>query len=261
MHDQKWISLVGLLLCAGLNATMAETLLEGGYDVRSTMTMEGKIAFKRTDYIACFNDKDAKSMAFDFMSKTYQRCQKIAGKEIGRYIIQCLDKNNQPMEISVNETINNQQFLLVMDLSNQSQVVLKGRYKGACDANTPKQMKQEVYSVTPGYYDFTVTTKVDDVIVRNTEEKRCIRSGQSVIGGILLKSQQDCQVRIDSQSQNYFAVTLKHCKELTEGESIHFSTMSKERSLSTLLEITKIEDGNKKVVSEFKMGRLLGECE
>lgn len=139
-------------------------------------------------------------------------------------------------------------------------VVLNGIYRDECGKNVPANVGLETYSLTPGLYHFNVTTKVDSNIVKKSEEKICIKSPQIVIGGIIEKGQKDCKIQIDNQRKDYFAASLTECSDLAVGEKIHFSTMSKEKSLSILFEVTKIEDGKEIVVSQFKMGRLLGEC-
>lgn len=80
--------------------TVAETLTTGSYDVAASMSVNGQLMNNRTDTIACLTHKDAEMMAYDFISKIYQNCQKPTIS--GVYDIHCLDDQNKPMVIAVN---------------------------------------------------------------------------------------------------------------------------------------------------------------
>lgn len=248
------------LICCGFTFAAANTLEKGGYDMEVIMKSGDKIASQRTDYISCISHDDVTTMAFDFIKQAYQQCRKTPNDSAGQYVIQCLDKNNQPVNVDVQENIDAREFNIALT-SPLLTMNLNGRYKGQCGEHIPKEKKREEYSLTPGQYNFTVTTKLGDKIIDNTTEQVCIRSGEQIIGGILMQGQQNCKMQIDQYSRNYVALNLTQCNDLAEGESIHFSTMSKERTLSTLFEITKIENDEKIVISKFKMGNWIGECE
>lgn len=251
--------------CLILNIGVSEeTLKKGGYDMVTTISVGDHLMKKRNDHIACLDHANMRAMSLDFAKQIYQKCgassEAVTVNNQSTYTLQCMNDVNQPIEVEIVERFDDHSFEQQIKTEEMS-FTMAGQYVGECYAQKPPNV-QEKYEVTAGYYDFKVTTKANGNVIKIENEKQCIRSGEQVIGGILNndRNQNQCTLSIESQSKNYFVVNISECKDMADGGKIHFSTMSKARTLSVLFEVDTIKDGEPITISQFKMGHLIGEC-